>query len=146
MPARTTRAPVITLALLSSLSLLAACGGSGGGSGGSGGGGGNSATTTSGGTTTTTTTSSGPGCMELCTELNKCPNIPMSDCAADCPDADVLIDGGMCREFYKSAVACILASPDPCNASDNDCITQYAEFVSCTEEYCDGNPSAPGCQ
>ena len=49
MPARTTRVPVITLALLSSLSLLAACGGGGGGSGGSGGGGGNSATTTSGG-------------------------------------------------------------------------------------------------
>lgn len=143
MPARTTRAPVITLAFLASLSLLAACGGSGGGNGGGGSGGG-SATTTSGGTTTTTT-SSGPGCLELCAELNKCPDIPMSDCPNDCPDADTLIDGGMCREFYEAAVTCILASPDPCKASDNDCIESYAEFVSCTSDYCDGNPSAPGC-
>lgn len=139
------RAPVITLAILAQLALFTACGSGGGGTGAAGGNGGDGggATTTSSGTGTTT---NGPRCMDLCTELNKCPAIPSSNCATDCPPVETFVDDGMCRDAYTAAVACIIASPDPCKASDNDCIEPYAEFVSCTNAYCMDHPSEPLCQ
>lgn len=145
MLARKTRAPLLMLAFLAPLALLTACGGGGGtgggNSGGGGGGGGGGSTTTSSGTGTT---SSGKGCIDLCTELDKCPGIMMTDCATACPDVDKLNQDGMCTDTYDALVMCILASSDTCNAYDNECNDQAADYTSCTSDYCSANTS-PAC-
>jgi hypothetical protein len=111
-----------------------------GGVGGFGGAGGAGVSGTAGGTGGTA-----GGCAALCPQLNKCPEITPSDCAAECPAIDKFNTDSLCKTKYDAEVACILADTDPCSAPTFDCITEVDDYVVCHSDYCDAHPSDPGC-
>jgi hypothetical protein len=151
MIARTLRSPFTMMALVTAGALLAACGSSGGGNGGGGSGNATNSSSSSSGSSSSgsggvgTGGGSSAGCVGLCTELNQCPGVTMSDCATACPDVDTFNQTSGCATKYDAEVTCILASSDKCNAATNECQGQVADYVSCASDYCNANPSTPGC-
>lgn len=159
MLVRTILAPMTVITFFIGGAFLAACGGGGGGAGGGNGGDGTTSGTTSGtdtggsGTTSSTsgstssTTSAAKKCIDLCTELKKCPGLGGTDCAADCPPVDTFNTTSMCGDEYVAEIECILGDADPCTAGDvgGACNGAVGAYVQCSDNYCAANPATPGC-
>jgi hypothetical protein len=129
---------ILLPAMMTALFTLAACGSgkSAGGTGGDGGSGGGAGGAGGG---------SSAGCAELCAELNKCPGVTPSDCAAECPDVEKFNTDSACKTQYADEVACILGDSDPCGAAASLCAGASGEYIACSMDYCDTHANDPGC-
>jgi len=84
-------------------------------------------------------------CGTVCEKLQACGGEDAEQCVSSCTDARDNARAIGCAAEFDAYAMCVGQADDTCGNGQEECANTGNSYILCLTEYCDANPSAPGC-